>query len=76
MNDIKVIITGATGMVGEGVLFECLQNPTVREVLIINRRHYEMQHSKLKELIIPDFLQLASLRITSTVMMPVFFAPA
>ncbi len=59
MNDIKVIITGATGMVGEGVLFECLQNPTVIEVLIINRRHYEMQHPKLKELIVPDFLQLS-----------------
>ncbi len=58
MNDIKVIITGATGMVGEGVLFECLQNPRVSEVLIINRRHYEMQHSKLKELIVPDFFEL------------------
>ncbi len=58
MNDIKVIITGATGMVGEGVLFEYLQNPTVSEVLIINRRHYELQHPKLKELIVPDFLQV------------------
>ena len=59
MTDIKVIITGATGMVGEGVLFECLQNPTVSEVLIINRRHYELQHPKLKELIVPDFFQLS-----------------
>jgi nucleoside-diphosphate-sugar epimerase len=58
MSPIKVIITGATGMVGEGVLFECLQNPKVSEVLIINRRHYEMNHPKLKELIVPDFFQL------------------
>jgi uncharacterized protein YbjT (DUF2867 family) len=58
MSGIKVIITGATGMVGEGVLFECLQNPLVSEVLIINRRHYEPQHPKLKELIVPDFFQL------------------
>ena len=58
MNTIKVIITGATGMVGEGVLFECLQNENVSEVLIINRRHYDMQHSKLKELIVPDFFKL------------------
>jgi nucleoside-diphosphate-sugar epimerase len=58
MNNIKVIITGATGMVGEGVLFECLQNPKVSEVLIVSRRHYELQHSKLKELIVPDFFQL------------------
>ena len=55
---VKVIITGATGMVGEGVLFECLQNEAVSEVLIINRRHYEMQHPKLKELLVPDFFKL------------------
>ena len=58
MGGIKVIITGSTGMVGEGVLFECLQNPKVVEVLIINRRHYELQHPKLKELIVPDFFEL------------------
>jgi len=61
MKNIKVIITGATGMVGEGVLFECLQNPTVSEVLIINRRHYEIEHPKLKELIAPDFFQINQL---------------
>ena len=58
MASIKVIITGATGMVGEGVLFECLQNSTVSEVLIINRRHYDLDHPKLKELIVSDFFQL------------------
>lgn len=57
MPGIKVIITGATGMVGEGVLFECLQNAKVSEVLIVNRRHYELSHLKLKELIVPDFFQ-------------------
>jgi nucleoside-diphosphate-sugar epimerase len=54
---IKVIITGATGMVGEGVLFECLQNEAVSEVLIVNRRHYELQHPKLRELLVPDFFK-------------------
>lgn len=58
MAAIKVIITGATGMVGEGVLFECLQNAAVSEVLIINRKHYEMQHPKLKELLVADFFKL------------------
>src|SRR4051794_37868664 len=58
MKTIKVIITGATGMVGEGVLFECLQNPVVTEVLTINRKHYEIHHPKLKELIVPDFFLL------------------
>jgi uncharacterized protein YbjT (DUF2867 family) len=58
MSSIKVIITGATGMIGEGVLFECLQNEKVAGVLIVSRRHYEMQHPKLKELIVPDFFKM------------------
>lgn len=58
MAAIKVIITGATGMVGEGVLMECLQNDDISEVLMVNRRHYERQHPKLKELLVPDFSQL------------------
>lgn len=42
-------------MVGEGVLLECLKNDRVSEVLIVNRRHYHLEHPKLSELIIPDF---------------------
>src|SRR6478672_87863 len=55
---INVIITGATGMVGEGVLLECLAHPEVEMVLIVGRKPYNMNHSKLKELIVPDFLHL------------------
>ena len=58
MAGIKLIITGATGMVGEGVLFECLRNDKVSEVLMVNRRHYECNHPKLTELIVPDFFKL------------------
>ena len=60
MNDtkLKVIITGVTGMVGEGVMFECLENAAVEQVLMVNRRPYPMQHAKLKELIVPYFLKL------------------
>ena len=52
---IKAIITGATGMVGEGVLHECLLNPEVESVLVINRRLCNTQHPKLKERIHNDF---------------------
>ena len=45
-------------MVGEGVLLECLQNELISEVLIVNRRHYELEHLKLKELIVPDFFKI------------------
>ncbi|ANE53573.1 hypothetical protein SY85_17700 [Flavisolibacter tropicus] len=55
---MKVIITGATGMVGEGVLLECLQNEKVSDVLIVSRRHYDLQHPKLKELLVPDFFNI------------------
>lgn len=53
---LKVIITGTTGMVGEGVLLECLQHAEISEILMVNRRHNNISHPKLKECIIPDFL--------------------
>lgn len=55
---LNVIITGATGMVGEGVLLECLQNPHVGKVLIINRRPSGYSHPKLKEIIHENFFNI------------------
>lgn len=52
---MKVIITGATGMVGEGVLHECLNHPAVKSILVINRRPCEVKHPKLTEIIHKDF---------------------
>ena len=43
-NKINAILTGATGMVGEGVLHECLQDPSVFTVLVINRRPCGVTH--------------------------------
>jgi uncharacterized protein YbjT (DUF2867 family) len=56
---IKAIITGATGMVGEGVLLECLKHPGVEEVLVINRKPGGISHPKLREIIHLDFFNLA-----------------
>ena len=55
---IKVIITGATGMVGEGVLIECLKHPDVEQVLVINRKPGGVSHPKLREVIHTDFFNL------------------
>ena len=55
---IKAIVTGSTGMVGEGVLIECLRHPDVTEVLVINRRPCGVSHPKLKEIIHADFLNI------------------
>src|ERR1051325_11295394 len=54
----KVILTGATGMVGEGVLLECLAHPQISEVLSVSRKSNGMKHPKLKEYLVPDFLKL------------------
>jgi uncharacterized protein YbjT (DUF2867 family) len=56
---IKTIITGATGMVGEGVLLECLNHPDVEQVLVINRKPGGVLHPKLREIIHTDFFNLA-----------------
>ncbi|WP_316932803.1 NAD-dependent epimerase/dehydratase family protein [Chryseobacterium gallinarum] len=58
MNSIKIMITGATGMVGEGVLMECLENPDVSEILSISRRPSGKNHPKLKEYLVPDFASI------------------
>jgi len=54
----KIIITGATGMVGEGVLLECLADPRISEVLSVSRKPNGVKHTKLKEYLVPDFLAL------------------
>ncbi len=56
---MKVIITGASGMVGEGVLLECLKNPYVSNVLVIGRKSCGHTHAKLREILHQDFLNLA-----------------
>lgn len=58
-NSISVIITGATGMVGEGVLHECLQNTKVSNILVLARKSSGISHPKLKEIIHSDFLDLS-----------------
>lgn len=63
---MKIIITGATGFVGEGVLFTCLSHPGISEVLMLNRRHYDHQHPKLKELIVKDYFSLGSVSASLT----------
>jgi uncharacterized protein YbjT (DUF2867 family) len=56
---IKAIVTGATGMVGEGVLLECLNHPDVEQALVVNRKPGGISHPKLREIIHPDFFNLA-----------------
>jgi uncharacterized protein YbjT (DUF2867 family) len=52
---MKVILIGATGMVGQGVLRECLLDPDVEGVLAISRTPLAQSHEKLRVLIHEDF---------------------
>jgi hypothetical protein len=59
---INAIITGATGMVGKGVLLECLDSHEIGSVLVIVRSPTGLKHEKLKELIPDDFYNLSGLK--------------
>ena len=61
MNKLKVIITGATGMIGEGVLHECLNHPEVEKVLVITRKSCGYSNPKLTEIIHDNFLDFTSI---------------
>lgn len=58
---IRAIVTGATGMAGEGVLHECLLHPEVEAILVINRRPCGIVDPKLKEIIHPDFFDFSAI---------------
>ena len=55
---MKVVIFGATGMVGMGVLLECLADARVESVLVVSRHPLEVSHPKLHE-VIHDINQVA-----------------
>jgi hypothetical protein len=59
---VRVIVTGATGMVGEGVVHECLISNEVEAVLVVSRKTTGINHPKLKELLLPDFFDLSSVQ--------------
>ncbi|CAI0744916.1 Rossmann-fold NAD(P)-binding domain-containing protein [Serratia entomophila] len=58
---MKVILFGASGMVGQGVLRECLRDPQVSEVLSIGRSTLTQSHPKLRQLTLPDLGALSAL---------------
>lgn len=60
--EIKVIVTGTTGMVGEGVLLECLDHPDVKAVLSVVRKPSGLSHPRLSEIAVPDFLNLENVK--------------
>ena len=56
---MKVIITGSTGMVGKGVLIQCLEDNRIKKILLVNRTSIKLNNPKIKEIICDNFLNLA-----------------
>ena len=56
---MKVILFGATGMVGQGVLRECLLDAEVETVLAVGRNPTGQRHAKLHEIVHDDFLDFS-----------------
>jgi uncharacterized protein YbjT (DUF2867 family) len=59
---MRVVIFGATGMIGAGVLLECLDDSRVESVLAVGRSPTGRKHAKLRELVHSDFLNYGAIR--------------
>ncbi|HEY0245732.1 MAG TPA: epimerase, partial [Mucilaginibacter sp.] len=54
MKPVNILITGTTGMVGGGVLHECLNDPKIASITLLNRRSAGVVHPKVKEVLLDD----------------------
>lgn len=62
MKQINVIIVGATGMIGESVLDQCLLHPSIDKILVVSRRAVNFQHPKIIEKVVDDITDISSLK--------------
>ena len=58
---MRVLLFGASGMVGQGVLRECLLDPDAESVVALSRSSIGQQHPKLRELLHSDFLDFSAI---------------
>ena len=55
---MNVLLFGATGMIGQGVLRECLGDPTVHKVVAVGRSPSGQRHEKLRDVVSSDLMDL------------------
>jgi uncharacterized protein YbjT (DUF2867 family) len=58
---MKVLVFGATGMVGQGVLLECLRDPDVELAITVGRTATSTQNAKLQQIVHPDLANYAAI---------------
>ncbi|GAB3052577.1 NAD-dependent epimerase/dehydratase family protein [Stenotrophomonas tumulicola] len=60
---MHILLTGATGLLGQGVLGACRAAPQATHITLLSRRQTGLQQAGLDELVLPDFAQAASLQM-------------
>src|SRR5712671_5584938 len=55
---MNVLLFGATGMIGQGVLRECVRAPDVTRVLAVGRSPSGQQHERVSDLVVPNLMDL------------------
>ncbi len=70
---MKVLLFGATGMVGRGVLLECLRDPDVELVMTVGRAATGMRDAKVREIVHRDMLNYAGMEESLTGLDACFF---
>jgi uncharacterized protein YbjT (DUF2867 family) len=70
---MKVLILGATGMVGRGVLLECLRNPEIELIVSLGRSPTGLRESRLSEIIHSDLLNYTGMEDSLSALDACFF---
>jgi len=70
---MKVLLFGATGMIGQGVLRECLRDPGVSQVVALVRKPSGQAHAKLREIVHGDFFDYSAIEAVLTGLDACFF---
>lgn len=63
---MKVVIFGATGMVDQSALRECLLDDKVQEVLAVGRKRTDQQHKKLRQIVLENIADLSAIEYELT----------
>ncbi|MCG8699730.1 MAG: hypothetical protein MI922_16875, partial [Bacteroidales bacterium] len=58
----NILLTGATGMVGKGILLECLEHPQIKSLTLISRASVGIDNPKVKEILLKDFSGIDSIK--------------
>jgi nucleoside-diphosphate-sugar epimerase len=59
---MTILLTGATGMVGEGVLHECALHPSIKKIIVLGRKPSGYLHTKVQDILVPSFLELDAVK--------------